>query len=276
MKHIKLAIVALFFLFSASSGFAQIADSSTREVKLEGAVNFRDMGGYHTKEGKTVKWNKLFRSAALNQLTASDLNKLNQLSLETVIDFRGPYEVKIAPDRIPANAKRVSLPAGSEKIGDSNYLKQMMLSMKNDSGLIRFYTDLTPFHDRYKPMFDELLLLNKDSALLFHCSAGKDRTGIAAALILYALGADEKVIVADYLATNYYRRNENEKAIRGMVKFYGLDEATATNMMAAKESYIEATFTSIRKQYGTVDHFLEQVLGLTDKKIAMLKNKFLE
>lgn len=273
MKQLQLFIV---ILFASSSVFAQIADSSRREIKLEGAVNFRDLGGYQTKEGKTVKWNKLYRSAALNQLTANDLNKLNQLSLQTVVDFRGPYEVKIAPDKIPATAKRVSLPAGSEKIGDSNYLKQMMLSMKNDSGLIRFYTDLAPFHDRYQPMFEALLGLNKDSSLLFHCSAGKDRTGIAAALILYALGADEKVIIEDYLATNYYRRNENAKAIQGMVKFYGLDEATATNMMAAKQSYIEATFNSIKKQYGTVDHFLEQELGLSQAKIALLKQKFLE
>ena len=273
MKPIFFSITFLLFLVS---GFSQIVDSSRREIKLQGAVNFRDIGGYKTKDGMHVKWGKIYRSAALNNLTPQDLEILGKKSLQFDIDFRGPYEVKIAPDKIPVSVNQISLPAGSENIGDSTYMKQMVVSMKSDSALIQFYSNLAPFHDRYKPLFDLLLTVKSDSALLFHCSAGKDRTGIAATLILYALGVDDTTILADYLATNYYRRNENERAIKGMVALYKMNQETAANMMAAKESYIEATFNIIRLKYGSIDLFLEMEMGLTAEKRNKLKQKFLE
>src|SRR5262249_45387779 len=162
------------------------------------------------------KWKKIYRSAALNKLTDADLQALQHIPIAYVADFRGPYEVKAAPDKLPAGAIRISLPAGSEHIGDSTYMKTLMQQMRNDSSLVSFYSVSPVFTNRYKPVFDELLVLNTDSALVFHCTAGKDRTGIAAALILYALGVDENTIMDDYLATNYYRAHENEKMIGAM------------------------------------------------------------
>ncbi|MEI6586766.1 MAG: tyrosine-protein phosphatase [Sediminibacterium sp.] len=267
--------LSIFSIFSVCVN-SQISDSIKRQVKLEGAINFRDIGGYENKNGKHIKWGKIYRSASLNGLTQNDLEILKKLALSYVIDFRGPFECKTAPDKIPANALYLNLPAGSENIGDSNYLKNMMRSIKNDSSMINFYSDLTPFKDRYKPMFDQLLKNNKDSAILFHCSAGKDRTGIAAALILYALGVDEKTIMDDYLATNFYRKNENEKAINAMVKMYRLDESAAKNMMSAKESYLNATFNAIKYKYGSIDNYLRDEMGLTNKKIKLLKSFYLE
>lgn len=272
MKYFCTVIIFILPLFLS----AQIADSTKREVKLEGAINFRDIGGYETKDGKHVKWGKIYRSAALDKLTDHDLLTLHDKHLAVIADFRGPFEVKAAPDKLPVGANRISLPAGSEQIGDSNYAKVMMKQMANDSSLIGFYSDTHPFKDRYKPMFDDLLALDKDSALLFHCTAGKDRTGIAAALVLYALGVDEKNIMQDYLATNYYRTAENERVIAGMVKLYGLDEKMARNMMAAREDYLNATFTALTKQYGSIDAFLVKEMKLDKKKIKKLKQLYLE
>lgn len=272
----KLVSLSIAFLGMFIGAYSQINDSSRREIKLQGAVNFRDLGGYKVKDGRHIKWGKIYRSAALDHLTPEDLNKLQQLSFAYVIDFRGPYEVKAAPDRIPASATRISLPAGSENVGDSNYMKHMVQSMQNDSSILQFYGNLAPFHDRYQPLFAELLQVNKDSAVLFHCTAGKDRTGIAAALILYALGVDEKTIIEDYLATNYYRRNENVRAVKGMVKQYKIEETAAQNLMLAKENYLRATFTSIEKQYGTLDAYLEKVMGLSKSSRELLQNKYLE
>jgi protein-tyrosine phosphatase len=203
MKKIFLSALIFSAAFKIS---AQIADSSKREIKSQGVVNFRDMGGYATKDGKHIKWGRLYRSADLSHVTPGGPDTLSKLSVEYIADFRGPYEVQKAPDKIPAGATRISLPAGSEHTGDSNYLQHMLLSAK-DSGLVPFYGDIHALGDRYKPLFAELLQVNKDSAVLFHCSAGKDRTGIAAALILYALNVDDKKIMEDYLASNYYRRN---------------------------------------------------------------------
>jgi protein-tyrosine phosphatase len=268
MKKTVLAFFTLMITFHLS---AHVADSSMREVKLQGAVNFRDLGGYKTKDGKTVKLGLLYRSAALNTLTDADVAKIASLNIKYDFDFRGPYEVKTAPDKIPASTSRISLPAGSENVGDSTYMKNMAKYMKSDSFLISFYTVLTPYKDRYTPLFDSLISNKTASPILFHCTAGKDRTGIAAALILCALGVDEETIFNDYEATNYYRRNENAKAIAQMTKYYGLDEKMATNMMGAKREYIQATFATIKAQYGTMDNYLEKVLGLTPKKIKQLK-----
>lgn len=272
MKKIAFLLVVLPFLAGA-----QIADSAKREVKLQGAINFRDIGGYPTRDGKHVKWGKLYRSAAINKLTEQDLSSLDNLAISRVVDFRGPYEAAAAPDKVPAHAKRISLPAGSETIGDSSSMRNMLLTaMKGDSGLIAFYRNLHPFQARYKPLFQQLLVLPPDSALLFHCSAGKDRTGIAAALILYTLGVDEQTIMDDYMATNHYRQKENEKAIPMMVKAYGLPDEAAKRMMAAKETYLNATFAAIREKYGSVENYLEKEMGLDKRNREELKGKYLE
>jgi protein-tyrosine phosphatase len=256
--------------------YAQIADSSKREVKLQGAINFRDLGGYATKDGKHVKWGKIYRSAALNKLTDDDLSKLQGIALARVADFRGPLEVNAAPDRLAQGMNRISLPAGSEHVGDSNYMKNIRQQMMNDSFILQFYSNTSPFKERYRPLFGLLLTLPKDSSLLFHCTAGKDRTGIGAALVLYALGVDERTIMDDYLATNYYRSAENERAIPAMMKGLGLNESSARNMMAAKEEYLQATFTSIRNQYGTIDNYLNEEMGLSKKKLKKLRKLYLD
>lgn len=273
---IRFAMTGLFCLVSVSLLQAQVADSSVREVKLKGAVNFRDLGGYPTKDGKKIKWDRLYRSAALNALTEEDINRMKELKLAIVLDFRGPLEIQSAPDRVIAGAKNINLPAGSETVGDAKAMQAMLAAIKDESYMTSFYGTIAPFKDRYKPMFDQLLQLGKDSALLFHCTAGKDRTGIAAALLLYALGVDETLIFEDYLATNYYRSRENERAIAGMVQMYHLDEKVARNMMAAKKEYLEATFQSIRKAYGSVEHYLRDEMGLTEARTTALKQRFLE
>jgi protein-tyrosine phosphatase len=89
------------------------------------------------------------------------------------------------------------------------------------------------------------------------------------------LGVNEKTIMRDYLATNYFRTSENEKAISGMVKNYGMNEATARKMMEAKEKYLNTTFVSIKRQYGTVNHYLESVMGVDKKMLQKLRTLYL-
>jgi protein-tyrosine phosphatase len=271
----KTVLSVMLFLMIAAIGESQVTDSSRREIKLQGVVNFRDVGGYPAKDGRHVKWGKIYRSADLSHLTPGGIDTLNQLAVAYIADFRGPAEVKLAPDKIPASATRVSLPAGSEHTGDSNYMKQMLLAAR-DSGLVPFYSDIHALGDRYKPLFEELLQISADSAVLFHCTAGKDRTGIAAALILYALNVYDKKIMEDYLASNYYRKNENERSIKGMMMLYKMDEQTARNVMGVQANYLMATFNTIIVQYGSVDNYLEKVMGLSKTKRKLLQEKFLE
>ena len=246
-----------------------------RGIKLEGANNFRDMGGYPTKDGKQVKWGKIYRSADISKLTDADLEVFSALNIKMVCDLRGDKEVELAPDRLPAGTERIHLPAGSENVGGaSSFTKYMKSPESADSLLKSFYQRTDHLGKKYKPMFDQLLVLKPDHALMFHCSAGKDRTGVGAALILYALGVEEESIYEDYEATNEFRKEFNGEYIKKLTE-QGLSESAAKSMMAAKPEYLKAAFDAITEKYGSVDKFLEKEMGLTADKRSALQAKFL-
>jgi protein-tyrosine phosphatase len=123
-------------------------------------------------------------------------------------------------------------------------------------------------------MFDQLLSLESDKALMFHCTAGKDRTGVGAALILYALDVNEETIMSDYELTNEFRKALNEQTVK-MMTTQGLPEGSARSMMAANPEYLKSAFASIASKFGSVDKFLENEIGLTQDKKEELKRKFL-
>ena len=272
-KYILFALVTLI----TGNTFAQIADSTKRHVVLQGAANFRDLGGYKTTDGHTVKWGKVYRSADISKLTPADLEKLKQLNISYDVDLRGHQESAQAPDKLNPGMDYVLCPAGSDSLGT---MMQGLIHAKGkqsaDSLFIAdFYGKTTYLADRYKPFFGKLLALPADQSLVFHCTAGKDRTGIGAALLLYSLGVPYATIIDDYTATNYYRKGENERSIKGMAGMH-IDKDVATEMMLAKKEYLDATFAAIVKQYGSVDNFLKTQIGLDDQKIAQLKVEFLE
>lgn len=268
-------VYVLVFLLMSSFASAQIKDSTKREVKLDSVVNFRDIGGYATLDGHHVKWGKIYRSAAISKMSIEDLNKLEALKIAIDADFRGPYEVAIAPDKIPANVTRISLPAGSENIGTKDNIKSMLANKNIDSSMLSFYENIDVFRDRYKPVFDALLHVDNDSAILYHCSAGKDRTGIATALILYTLGVSENTIMEDYLASNFYRKMATIKEADMMTKYFGISKEQAIQLSSVKKSYLLATFRSINNKYGSIDNFLKEELGIGPKEKLQLQTKYL-
>jgi protein-tyrosine phosphatase len=275
MKKYTLIVAAVLITCNA---FAQIADSAKRHVVLQGAANFRDLGGYKTTDGHTVKWGKIYRSADISKLTPADLDELKKLNITFDVDLRGHQESAQAPDKLNPNMDYILCPAGSDSL---NTMMKGLMQVKDKKGadslfITQFYGKTTYLTDRYKPFFGKLLALPPDQSLVFHCTAGKDRTGIAAALLLYSLGVPYNTIVEDYTATNFYRKNENEKSIKGMAGYMHIDKDVATEMMLAKKEYLDATFAAIVKQYGSVNNFLKNQLGLDDQKITQLKAEFLE
>ncbi len=267
----KKTIVFLLMAFAAPFAANASFSDTTRLVPVKGAANFRDLGGYPTSEGTHVKWGKVFRSAEISKLTDEDLKLLLQKHIRTVVDFRSNEEVARAKDRLPANTNYVQLAAGSENLG--NIMSQLPKLNSGDSLMISFYSQTAHLKDKYKPFFEELLKMPDSSALLFHCTAGKDRTGIGAALFLHALGVPDETIMEDYLATNDYRKEENEKMVKMMVQM-GVKEQVARDMAAVKPEYLIATVKAILKSYGSVDQFMSQELGLTQEKIALLRKKY--
>ncbi|EHQ25604.1 tyrosine-protein phosphatase [Mucilaginibacter paludis] len=270
----------ILFLFTLAiishSVFAQVADSTKRKVNLQGAVNFRDLGGYTTQDGHHVKWGKIYRSADLSKLTDADLAELKNRKITYDVDLRGTQESKAAPDRLNPNTDYILCPAGSENLGE--WMKNIGTLKGNggDSLMTVFYANSQYFKDRYKPFFDKLLAVPNQESLVFHCSAGKDRTGIGAALLLYSLGVPYDVIVNDYLASDYYRKAESARSVAGMVQLMHIDPEVAKSMLGVKKEYIDASFSAIKTQYGSVDNFLKNEIGLDAAKTKMLKNKFLE
>ncbi|HEY4325582.1 MAG TPA: tyrosine-protein phosphatase [Mucilaginibacter sp.] len=270
----KKSLLFFFAMAVLSASYGQIADSSKRRVILQGAANFRDLGGYKTKDGLHVKWNEIYRSADISKLTDADLVVLKNRNITYDVDLRGTQESAQAPDKLNPGTDYILCPAGSNNMG----MFRTMSKLKGNGGdslMVSYYSNIDSLALRYKPFFDKLLGFPSSEALVFHCTAGKDRTGIAAALLLYALGVPYDTILKDYEATNYYRNGENDKATAQIVKMH-IDQDVAKSMMAAKKEYLDATFNAINKQYGSVDNYLTTQIGLDDRKIALLKKKFLE
>lgn len=268
----KILILAGMMLSQwAYSQDSTIVFSSKRQIKLEGGSNFRDLGGYPTQNEMHVKWGHIFRSADVSKLTDNDVKTLCDLHLATVCDLRGPNELKANPDRLPAGIQYVNLPSGSENTRvNMNYGK-----MNGDSMIREYYIKTDHLKAKYKPMFEQLLALPNDKSLMFHCTAGKDRTGMGAALVLSALGVDRKYIVADYAATNIFWKDAREKMLSAMTQ-RGLDTSSMKPMLAANPAYIATFFNTIEIKYGSMDKFLANEMELSADKIVKLKELYLE
>ena len=270
----------LLCLLFATPSLAQTPDtlvfSPRRAVALQGTSNFRDLGGYSAAGGKHVKWGHIYRSADISRLTDADLLALQSRHVALVCDLRGPQEVAQAPDRLPAGARRLELPVGSEKI-DPRLLAGGGKTVNRDSLLRAVYANTSFFRAKYKPLFEELLTLDEGQALLFHCTAGKDRTGIGAALVLSALGVDRATILKDYAATDVYWQAGRTQTEQRMAQAGLSAEAVAAMrpLLAANPAYLAGTFAALDQQYGSVDKYLASQMGLTPSRLATLRAKYL-
>jgi protein-tyrosine phosphatase len=253
-----------------------------RLLPLVGGSNFRDLGGYRGAGGRTVRWGKIYRSAVMSGLTPSDFTTLSQLGIRTVCDFR-------------ANGERardvVNWPArGAPKILTRDYeldIKPMMAVFAGGSAptpeqargaMAGFYRELPyQFAGQYKEMFAELLAGR--APLAFNCSAGKDRTGMAAVLILLALGVDREVAVTDFLLSNRYYKpaapRPGERPDPTMAMFARLPPGVAQAFMGVDRSYIEAALTEIDKR-GGVDRYFASELGLGPAERTRLQSLYLQ
>jgi protein-tyrosine phosphatase len=271
-KLVKSFIFCL--LLSPLAANAQVTDSLSRVVKMEGAVNFRDIGGYKTSDGKEVVKNRIFRAADISRLTDRDMQKMAERYIYTVIDFRGTKESAAAPDRLLPGTDYTLCPAGSDSLPTTKDLAEML---KDKDFLLSMYgiSSVQYYGDRYKPLFQKLLDLPETNAgLLYHCTAGRDRTGMATALVLYTLKVPMETIEADYVASNIYLASLNRKMYQPMVKASGLSESEIIERMKLRPELLRSFFGAIRKTYGSVENFLQKELGIGPKEQALLIRKF--
>ena len=229
-------------------------------IALECASNLRDLGGWRTADGKRVRAGLVFRAPALVGLSPADEAAIAALKLRIVCDLRGERESAASPVAI-AGARRVALPI-EPSVGAS--LKDILrtgaatghANAPDMMGLLRdaYAAYALQYASHYATLFT-LLLSDGGTPLLFHCSAGKDRTGFGAALLLTALGVAWDDVVADYLATNRLWRRETARGL-------DLPPDLRDVLLGAHADLLAAAFAAIRGAYGSVDAYLEQALGL--------------
>ena len=236
-------------------------------VPLQGGSNFRDLGGYRTAQGRTVRRGSVFRSAHLGTLTDADRLAIGRLGVRTVVDLRGVNEAAETPHRVEGLGCRIVgapiEPAVGEKIrgavADGSATPFVMMGFLTDH-----YRD---YPRRCAPGFRTLFAtLSEDDhrPLVFHCTAGKDRTGFASALLLTLLGVPWETVMEDYLRTNDLWTGH-------IGRYPELDIDTRAAIVEARTPYLEAAFDVIRADYGSPEAFAEKALGLDAKLRDRLK-----
>lgn len=230
-----------------------------RLLPMSGAYNMRDLGGYRTVYGKHVKWKTLYRSDDMNKLTKIDLDYLTLLPLRTVIDFRGEAESEAAADHLPQTVSK-HIPLHIEA-GDMKYMAHF--DMNNLSGTMQevYAFIIRNMQDVYKKFFC-ILLEKEDAPFLFHCSAGKDRTGIAAALLLSVLGVDRETIMEDYMLS--------AKHIPKKYDFITRSHPELALLVTVKKEYLETVFRVIDEEYNGMENFLVNNLEADSEKLREL------
>jgi protein-tyrosine phosphatase len=245
-------------------------DAPTRHLNLAGASNFRDLGGYPTRDGRIVRWRQIFRSNHLGHLTDDDVAVVRGLGVRSAFDFRGLEEraaalcgmTDVTVHSLPVEPTVVAalraIAAAGTTLSTVHATEVMRDSYRS------YVQQNTP---RFRTLFAHLL---EDSApLVIHCTAGKDRTGFACALILHTLGVPDEVISEDYLLTN---------------RFYRRDPASSTDLPddvkqvlgSVQASFLAAAFEAIDADYGNLEIYLRDGLGLGGPERARLEARYLE
>lgn len=243
-----------YFQLITDNGKAILAE---RHLPMAGGFNFRDLGGIKTKEGKYVKWGKFFRTDELSDLTDADLSYLKNIPIVSVVDFRTKSEIELKPDKLPVSVKKhyeMNISPGNLDLKgfDLNQLAKLNI----DSVMIAMNEALVTdsvIIDTYKQFFG-LLQEESNLPLIFHCTAGKDRTGMGAALILFALGVDEATVMKDYLSSNIYLKDKYAKMIE--------ERPFLEPMFTVKKEYLQTSIDLIKEKYGSVDNYLTNQLNV--------------
>ena len=254
-------------------------------LNLTYTFNTRDLGGLKTKDGKTIKYNHLIRSGFLKKLSTQDIELLKSHNLKVVVDFRSEEEFINRPDVRIDNVTYLNFPALKKDISknkdnkhsDSNLLQ---LVDKENGGmklLLKTYQDLVTTEEgikAYQNFFKTLL--EYDGAILWHCSQGKDRAGLAAFLLEYALGVPMEECIKDYLYTNIAMELKIKQLTPIVLRQSNNDKTLLPHLndvFTAKIEYLNIAIETINNTYGSIDNFIINILKVDVNK---LKDKYLE
>lgn len=252
---------------------------------LASAPNFRDLGGHRSASGQTVRYGMLYRSDALHSVTGEDLPVYHGLGIGQLIDLRTPHERENLPDVLPDGAEYAAVAVQNPKATGANFAEMLA---DPDTARMAFASGAADrfMHDVYRELVTDAEALSGyrevveraahgPGALVFHCSAGKDRTGWGAALLLKLLGVDQESIVADFMASNERQAN-TDKWLRLLAQDSGLDWAEIAPMTRVRPEYLRTALTHVDEVYGSFDGYVTDGLKLSPAALEQLRTRMLE
>ncbi len=253
--------------------------SYERRLWMDGAVNFRDLGGYRNNDGHSIRWGAVFRSDALHRLSDRDQIRFKNLSIRQVIDLRSRSESAEAPDRIPSGngVRYVHYPVTHGRI---DFVEAMSRIKKGDTGWLTSDFMLNGYIyniDNHAGIWAKILTSMTEPGglpVLFHCTGGKDRTGTCAAILLLALGVSEDLVIYDHQLSNIYIAELLPK-IAQMIESYGVDPETLFPYLTAPRECIEKVLEHIKKRYNSIENYLIRHAGMKEDKLILLQEKLL-
>lgn len=247
---------------------------------------FRDLGGIECADGKRVIEGKLFRSGHLSKLRSRDYKKLKQeFRIKHIVDLRSNSEVTEKPDKVGQIKYHRFTPLDDSlnpSVNRHNRLAILKRNMAKEGGTLKHLSDiyrriisLPESIEAYRELFR--LLLESEGGVLWHCTQGKDRTGMGSVMVLLALGADKETVMRDYMAYNRMCRFQNTMIFIGIVvaKFSVHMARSLNNLMSARMEYLKAAFDEMEKCYGSIEGYLKDALELTDENLTQLRSMYL-
>jgi len=249
-----------------------------RVIVLQGQSNFRDLGGYEAADGRHVKWGMIFRSGELSHLTDADNRRLSGLGIRTIYDLRDQSERASQPTTWSAASANtyVSAKSGAISSAMSPLSDPQIDAVRAHAALAEFYAQMPSLYaPEYRAIVRELL--QDHAPLLLHCTAGKDRSGVASALILAALGVPRAAIIQDYALTDQLLKPATEPPkTEFMRRFQALPADVQHAVMSADPAYISAAFQSIDAHYGSLDEYFSTELSIGPAEIKRLRSLYLQ
>lgn len=246
-----------------------------RIITLDGPMNFRDLGGYQTKDNRTIKWGTIFRADDLSGLSLHDCQKLAAMKIAVDCDLRSRFEQMTAPDKHWGRVKYVDAHVYAQNGEDDNRLQVPGVHSFSDMLANIYQNVLLSSHslDAFKIVMQELLQLPQDEALVFHCSAGKDRTGMVAALIMSALGVDNETIIKDYLLTNQLYSFAMDDQLQSDDEIAQM--VAKMNVTKGDGPVMQGFLQTIKDGWGSSAQLFKQQFDFNDDDLRRFRQRFL-
>ncbi|MDQ0593087.1 protein-tyrosine phosphatase [Chryseobacterium ginsenosidimutans] len=278
--------ISLLCIFSCKTQHFSVPEfgenNPEKDLKIKKVYNFRTIGNIKNIDGRTLKEGKFYRSANLYKLKQKSFDEIKNLGIKEIIDLRNSKEIAQKPDNLPADIIYKNYSAFEDKGDQLNQAKKLVLKGKvngsdADKRMLDFYKEyVTENPEIIKKIIIEIL--DSDQPILYHCTAGKDRTGITTALILTILKFDKQTIYNDYLLSNNYRKKLVDKRLNLANNLHFLypkmDVEVLEKLSWVETDYLDAAFNEINNKYGSIDTYIEEVLGISENKRQEYIQKF--